>query len=228
IFQEIVCRCDYGIDLHTASARKTNYPHIRGDLNHDSIENIAMAFGSEIVLNQAGPEGALRREALAAGCPTIVLEAGEVLKVEPGIVRSVVRGIRNVLRRLEMLDGPLERPRYQLVIENSRWLRANKGGFMQFHVAPGDLIEHGQPIVTTFDLLGKIKETQESPFDAVAIGMTTLPAVSPGEPICHLGMLPRGTDLSRLRMSRQEPDGLEEQIVDQLATNLVVVDRDDP
>ncbi|MEM6469706.1 MAG: hypothetical protein AAF802_09050 [Planctomycetota bacterium] len=59
----------------------------------------------------------------------------------------------------------------------------------------------------------------------LTIGMTTLPAVSPGEPICHLGMLPRGTDLAQLRKKRREPDALEEQIVDQLATNLVVFDR---
>ena len=33
IFEEIVSRCDYGIDLHTASVRRTNYPNVRGDLS---------------------------------------------------------------------------------------------------------------------------------------------------------------------------------------------------
>ena len=32
IFNEIVSRCDYGIDLHTASVRRTNYPTVRADL----------------------------------------------------------------------------------------------------------------------------------------------------------------------------------------------------
>lgn len=227
IFEEVIGRCDYGIDLHTASVRKTNYPNVRGDLSNDAVRRISMAFGCEIILDGAGPDGALRSEALKAGCPTVVMEGGEVSKVEPGIVQSAVRGIQNVLRELEMLDGPLERPRYQLVIENSKWLRANKGGFMQFHISPGDLIEAGQPIATTYDLLGKVKDTQESPYDAVAIGMTTLPAVSPGEPICNLGRLPHGTDLARLRRNREDNDTLEEQLVDQLATNLVVVDREE-
>ena len=38
IFQEIVARCDYGIDLHTASLRRTNYPNVRGDLSNPVVK----------------------------------------------------------------------------------------------------------------------------------------------------------------------------------------------
>ena len=31
IFQNIVARCDYGIDLHTAASGRTNFPNVRGD-----------------------------------------------------------------------------------------------------------------------------------------------------------------------------------------------------
>ena len=37
-------------------------------------------------MNGKGPKGAFRREASDAGCPTIIMEGGEVWKVEPGIV----------------------------------------------------------------------------------------------------------------------------------------------
>lgn len=224
IFDEIVGRCDYGIDLHTASVRRTNYPNIRGDLSDPAVHRLAMAFGCEVILDGAGPDGALRQEALRAGCPTIVMEGGEVSKVEPGIVQSAVRGIKNVLRELEMLEGPVDRPKYQVVIRQSKWLRASHGGFMQFHVKPGDPVERDQPIATTFDLLGAVQATQASPFDAVVIGMTTLPAVSPGEPICNLGMLPSDTSIKQLRKSRLQEDTLEERLMDQLSSNLVVVD----
>ncbi|MCC9600498.1 succinylglutamate desuccinylase/aspartoacylase family protein [Stieleria sp. JC731] len=227
IFDEIVSRCDYGIDLHTASVRRTNYPNVRGDLADPAVRRIAMAFGCEVIMDGVGPAGALRSEATANGCPTIVMEGGEVSKVEPGIVQSAVRGISNVLRELEMLKGEIERPRYQVVVEQSKWLRANKGGFMQFHIVPGELVERDQPVATIFDLLGHVQTTISCPFDSVVIGMNTLPAVSPGEPICHLGQLPADKSMSLLRRSRLQVDGLEEKLVDQLSSNIVVVSPDE-
>jgi predicted deacylase len=227
IFQEIVERCDFGIDLHTAAARRTNYPNIRADLSHPGVKRLALAFGCEVIVNGAGPSGALRQEATNSGCPTIVMEGGEVHKVEPGIVQSAVRGIRNVLCHLKLLQGRMERPRYQLVIEQTRWLRASRGGFLHFHIAPGDLVEQEQPIATICDLLGNTQATLASPFDAVVIGMTTLPAVSPGDPICHLGQLPTDTSVSRIRKGRSSSETLEELLVDQLSSNLVVVDPDE-
>ena len=91
IFEELVARCDFGIDIHTASVRRTNYPNVRGDLRDDQVRRIAKAFGCEIVMNGVGPKGSLRREACKSGCPTIIMEGGEVSKVEPGVVESSVR-----------------------------------------------------------------------------------------------------------------------------------------
>ncbi|WP_299469775.1 succinylglutamate desuccinylase/aspartoacylase family protein [uncultured Gimesia sp.] len=224
IFDEIVSRCDYGIDLHTASVRRTNYPNVRGDMTNPEVRRLAQAFGSEIIMNGKGPQGAFRREACASGCPTIIMEGGEVWKVEPGIVESAARGVRNVLRDLQMLDGKAESPDYQVVVDKSTWVRAERGGFLKFHVKPGDIIEKDQPLATNTTLLGRERSMLYSPFDAVVIGMTTLPAISPGEPICNLGMLPEGTKPSQIRRYRREEDGLEGQVVEELSTNLIVVE----
>ncbi|QDT78290.1 Succinylglutamate desuccinylase / Aspartoacylase family protein [Gimesia maris] len=224
IFEEIVSRCDYGIDLHTASVRRTNYPNVRGDLSNPEVSRLAKAFGSEIIMNGKGPAGAFRREACNSGCPTIIMEGGEVWKVEPGIVESAARGVRNVLRDLQMLDGEPESPDYQVIVDKSTWVRAERGGFLKFHVKPGDIIEKDQPLATNTTLLGRERSMLYAPFDSVVIGMTTLPAISPGEPICNLGMLPEGTKPSQIRRFRREEDGLEGQVVEELSTNLVVVE----
>ncbi|WP_417389731.1 succinylglutamate desuccinylase/aspartoacylase family protein [Gimesia sp.] len=224
IFDEIVSRCDYGIDLHTASVRRTNYPNVRGDLSNPEVSRLAKAFGSEIIMNGKGPAGAFRREACNSGCPTIIMEGGEVWKVEPGIVESAARGVRNVLRDLKMLDGEPDHPDYQVIVDKSTWVRAERGGFLKFHVKPGDIIEKDQPLATNTTLLGRERSMLYAPYDSVVIGMTTLPAISPGEPICNLGMLPEGTKPSQIRRYRREEDGLEGQVVDELSTNLVVVE----
>ena len=224
IFDEIVLRCDYGIDLHTASVRRTNYPNVRGDLSIPDVRRMADAFGAEIILNGKGPKGAFRREACAAGCPTIIMEGGEVWKVEPSIVESAVRGIKNVLRSFEMLHCEIESPDYQVIIEKSKWIRADHGGFLQFHVQPGEVIEEDQPIATNTTLLGQEQHTLVAPFNAIVVGMTTLPSVSPGEPVCNLGKLPKQFDPKELRRLRSKEAGLEERLTEQLASNVLVVE----
>ena len=148
-------------------------------------------------------------------------------KVEPGIVEAATRGVKNVLRRLDMLDCEVESPDYQIVIEKSKWIRAGKGGFMQFHISPGDIVEKDQPLATNTTLLGDERNTLHAPFDAVVIGMTSLPAISPGEPLCNLGKLPAGLRPADLREMRSEEDSLEQRISEDLASNVLVVDPAD-
>ncbi len=225
IFENIVKRCDYGIDLHTAAVRRTNYPTVRADMENPEVRRIAEAFGCEIIIDGPGPKGALRREACQFGCGTIVMEGGEVWKVEPGIVESAVRGIKNVLRELGMIDGAGESPDYQVVVEKSKWVRADRGGFLQFHIQAGDVVEKGQPLATNTTLLGCEHSVISSPFDGIVMGMTTLPAVKPGEPICNVGRLPKKTKPAALRALRRREQGLEDRLIEDLASNVLVVDR---
>ncbi len=189
VFNEIVGRCDYGIDLHTASIRRTNFPNVRGDLNNAAVSKLADAFGCKVIVNEPGPEGAFRRAATDAGCPTIILEAGEIWKMEPHVVECARSGIKNVLRHLLMIDGePLPRP-IQHRIERTQWMRANHAGFLEFHVDPGATVQQGDPIATITTLLGRNPVTLTAPSHGIVLGITTLPVTAPGEPVCHLAHL---------------------------------------
>ena len=66
-----------------------------------------------------------------------------------------------------------------------------------------------------------------SPHDGVILGMTTLPAVSPGNPVCHLA-IPR-KKISRIRraLERAPEESLAERLRDDLATSLSVTERDE-
>ena len=227
LFDEIVARSDYGIDLHTASVRRTNYPTVRGDFKNEEVKRIALAFGSEIVLNKKAPKGSLRKEASEAGCPTIVYEGGEVWKVEPAIVETALAGIANVLRALDMLSGEATCPENQLSISKTQWVRAEKGGFIEFHIKPGQIVSRDQPLATITDLLGEDPIAHVSPFNGVVLGMTTLPAISPGEPVCHIGRLPKGKKPAQVRKCRADNEGLEERVLENLASNILVSDPDD-
>lgn len=201
IFNEIVQHCDFGIDLHSASTQRTNLPNIRADLSHPEVKRIAQAFGCELIVNHPGPEASLRRCATDAGCATILLEAGEVWKIEPTVVEVGACGVRNVLIELEMLDEDPTNPDYQVATDRIVWVRATEGGLLQFHVTPGDVVELGQPLATTNGLLGEIRRIQQATVPGIVMGMTTLPAVKPGDPICQIAVVNEG--LPQIRAAHQ-------------------------
>lgn len=188
LFNEIVKNCDYGIDLHTAAVERVNFPNVRGDLTNKNVRRIAHALGCELIINGKGPEGSFRRAATAAGCPTIILEAGEARKIEPAVLDVGIRGVCNVLKALDMLPGEPVLPTYQARVERSTWVRAEVGGILRFHIAPGEPVETGQPIATNTSVFGRERNALLSPVDGVVLGMTTLPTVKPGEPVCHIAV----------------------------------------
>ncbi len=221
IFRGVISKCDYGMDFHTAAVRRTNYPNIRADLNDANVAGLAEAFGCELIVHNKGAEGSLRRIASAAGIPTIVLEAGEVWKIEPAIMEIGVRGVLNVLAHLGMISARILKPPYQLNIRRSVWVRAERGGILNFHVRPGGFVRKGDPLATNLGIRGRHKRTVlRAPADGIVLGMTTMPAVKPGEPVVHLALPARSLDSCIKRMASQDPGSLHRRLRKDLATNI--------
>lgn len=222
LFKEIVERCDYGVDLHSASAGRTNFPNVRGDLSNPEVERLAMAFGCEVVLDGVGPDGSLRAAACASGRPTILLEAGEIWKVEPSMVAYGVRGIRNVLIELGLVKGEPSAPLFTAVVDHSFWVRAEAGGFLQLHVAPGDLVRKGDALATNSSMLGEERNVLYAPEDAVVIGLTTQPTVVPGLPVCHLAVPRRGVERIARALKRRPHGHLLHRVRRELSRSVMV------
>lgn len=225
VFREIVGRADYGIDLHTAAVRRTNFPNVRADMTDPKVAALARAFGSELIVSNKGPKGALRQAACSAGVPTIILEAGEVWKVEPSVVEYALHGVRNTLIHLGMAPGQPAAPAYQTVVDRTRWIRADRGGFLHFHVTPGDLVEQGQAIATNTSLLGADQNTLLSPHNGIVLGMTTLPSVAPGDPVCHIAVPREGVNAIRAALNAAAVDSLHQRVRGDLASNLLVTEK---
>ena len=226
IFDEIVSRSDFGIDLHTAALRRTNFPNVRADMRNPRLAELARAFGAELIVSSAGPAGSLRKSATSAGCPTLILEAGEVWKVEPTVVEYGIRGIANCLRHLGMVEGTPVPPPYRVETDATRWVRAMHGGFLRFHVTPGDLVEKGEPLATNISLTGRRLNVVNAPRAGFVLGMTTLPAVAPGDPVCHLAY-PREGELARIEraVQRMDDDNLHERVKEDLARSVFAKKR---
>lgn len=216
--------CDFGIDLHTAAFQRTNFPNVRADLANPDVKRLANAFGCALVIDGKGPVGSFRRECTKRNCPTIILEAGEPWKVEPGILQIGVQGIRNVLIHFGMLTGKAVEPPYQALIRKTTWVRATVGGILKFHISPGQFVEEGQPIATNYGILGQEQNVLRAKSNGIIIGMTTMPAVKPGEPICHIGLVtPRHLKAYRKRLEKGPEDPLM-RVEQELASSMDVVE----
>lgn len=229
VFGQVIKRCDYCIDLHTAAVRRTNFPNVRADMTDERLADFTRAFGTELILSSQGPVGSLRRSANKADCPTLILEAGEVWKIEPAVVEHAVRGISNCLMHLKMIKGKPKPPAYQIVVSKTRWVRAVNGGLLSFHISPGDIIRKGEPIATNTSLLGIEQNIIESPMDGIVLGMTTMPSVAPGDPICHIARINKKA-LKEAEQAREamSDKSLHQRVQDNLATSLMVSEMDEP
>jgi predicted deacylase len=204
LFREVVAKSDFGIDLHTAGAERTNYPQVRADLTQPHVASLAAAFGCPLIVDSPGPERSLRSTAVAAGVPTIVYEAGSPLRFERPFIQIGVAGILNVLRSLGMLPGAVQQPPVRLVLRRPRWVRAKVGGIVDLMVELGQPLGRGDPISVHTNPFGRGQSVLSSPHGGLVLGLTQIPLVHPGDAVCHLAPL-GARDLASWRRFYQSP-----------------------
>jgi uncharacterized protein len=188
LMDEVVRGSDVGIDLHTAANRRTNVPQLRVDASDGRARELARAFSPPYILDASLRPGSLREVAGQEGVSVLTYEAGEALRFDDEAVSVALDGTLRVLAYLGVLDDAPAAPAAPVEMHESRWVRAERGGVLELLVAPGEEVVEGQELWTTTSPLGEERATVTSPHTGVVIGATTLPLVSPGEAIVHVGI----------------------------------------
>lgn len=208
LFHEIILKSDFGIDLHTASEGRSNLPHVRGDMTHPRVRQLARAFGAPVLVDGKGARGTLRRAATDAGVPTILFEAGESSRFSPRVSASGLRGVLNVLHAMGMwpevsLGGTKrKRPSFQVIVKASDWIRAPKGGILDLAVKAGDLIYEGDLVGSILNPFGKTVTQIRSALTGIVIGVTTAPLTVPGTGIIHVAKLKKALGMVERSLKR--------------------------
>lgn len=185
---QIVDRATLGLDLHTGANNRTNLPHIRADLDDPQTRALAAAFGTPIAINANLRDGSLRQYALEKGVAMLLYEAGEALRFNSLAIRTGVRGVTSVLRKIEMLPpGRKKLPAVPFTeARMSRWIRAPQSGLLRSGIALGARIERGETLGHIADALGENEADVASPFTGIVIGRTNLPIVNEGDALFHV------------------------------------------
>ncbi|HEV8630243.1 MAG TPA: succinylglutamate desuccinylase/aspartoacylase family protein, partial [Thermoanaerobaculia bacterium] len=108
--EQVVAKCQYGIDLHTGSQHRTNLPQIRAQLADPETRRIAEAFAAPMMFAATEIPGSLRAAARRRGAHLLVYEAGEPLRFDEAAIRLGVDGVLRVLAAVGMWEHVEEAP----------------------------------------------------------------------------------------------------------------------
>jgi len=187
-YNEIVKKCDLGIDLHTASIHKSNLPQIRTNTKNKYTLKLAKAFEAPVVLHSEVRDGSLRAVAQENGVPILLYEAGEALRFDEQSIRIGVKGIVNVLRANKMLPQTFkpEGEKIPVVVKSSQWLRASESGIIRTIKGLGDTVKKHEVIAYINAPLDDNIFEVLSPFDGIIIGKSEIPLIQEGDAIFHV------------------------------------------
>ena len=185
---EIVSKCDFGIDLHTGAIHRSNLPQIRANLDDPETLEMAKSFGLPVLLNSDIRDGSLRQASADMGAKVLLYEAGQALRYDEFSIRAGVKGIINVMRHIGMLNKGKSKGHSiePFIARQSGWVRASESGFVSHIANLGDHVVKDDVLAHISDPYGLTLAKIISPTEGVVIGKQNIPLAQAGEAMYHI------------------------------------------
>ena len=182
IWTELVLGSDAVVDLHTGGRRCPVWVFYEADgvsekATRETAERsyeLARLFGAPLLYLEAeayGGRRTLRACCVDEGIPAIVPELGGASYFDESIVTLVLRGLRNIMIDMGMIEGKVELPETQTMLKwtvNPReaGIYVNKGGVFLPSVKLGDTVKKGEEVgivysPRTFEVLERLTAPQD-------------------------------------------------------------------
>lgn len=188
---EIVLKCDCGIDIHSAAIHRTNFPQIRLELELSEEMKLANAFGAPVILHSPLRPGTLRKAAQEKGVKILLFEGGEALRFDDHAMGVCVNGIINVMRAIKMLPRKKNPSTVYTVAvaKSSHWIRANTSGSLNIIKKLGSFVQAGDLLGVISDPFGARKVSVLASKPGIIIAIVTMPLVNRGNALFHIATL---------------------------------------
>lgn len=183
---EIVDHCSVGIDLHTAANHRKNVPQVRANLDDPATLKLAQAFGAPFSIHARLRDGSLRQAAVEKDKTVLLYEAGQAHRFDEEAIEAGFNGVMRALRSLRMIDARLPRAPRTRLIRRTRWVRARRGGIVDFEVRLGDQVESGQVIGSISDAFGARATRVKASETGWVIARSMSPLVNSGDALVHI------------------------------------------
>lgn len=200
LFHNVIRHCEYLVDLHTGSLKRTNLPQIRGDLGSETVFDFSRHFGGITVLHGVGAEGTLRRAAENIGIPAITLEAGGPNQLDKSSVDAGLKALETLLQNLGIQPTLRFWGSPQPVFYQSHWIRADQSGILISSVELGDKVKKGDVLGIVTDPMTNTGSKIIATFNGRILGMAFNQVVQTGFAAYHVGV-------------EKEPEAVKEEVL---------------
>lgn len=189
VFNRVIRKFNYLIDLHTASSGRVNSLYIRANMDDEVTARLARLVAPQIIVHNPASDGTLRGAAEDIGIRALTIEIGDPQRFQRDLVRAARLGVQEILEHLGMLDN-ISDPETPTVIECSRsmWMYTDRGGILRVLPNLVDRVKAGQLVARLHDIWGDLVGEYHAPEDGVVIGKSVNPTARAGSRILHLGI----------------------------------------
>jgi len=186
LISQVIEGGDVGIDLHTGSGNRSNFPQLRANLDDPETRRLAQAFGAPLMIHSISRDGSLRAAATGMGARVLVYEGGEARRFNRHAIEVGTQGVLRVLRALGMRGNSQAQPPISRESRSTRWVRAGRSGLVRLDVEPGSEVVKGQAIGVIKDAFGDRTLRVRASITGVIIGQTRQPNVNRGDALVHI------------------------------------------
>lgn len=155
---------DFFFDLHT-TARGASFPYfIYADRSIELVDQIMAVTPADIIKNDPGVDGCVETEMNKAGVPAVTLEVGSFKTWNKEINLRAVRGIKNGMILMGMLDAEVDTLDHETFeCDTYASVRTSGGGYVETIVELEEDVEEGQELGYLYNGFGQVVETYAAP-----------------------------------------------------------------
>lgn len=196
--EEIIKKCDFLIDLHCGDGNEALIPYSYWMVSRDKKTNeiskkMVLAFGIKyIIIDNTRTQDItdsryMGNTAVLHSKPAITTESGYLGRTDEDSVVRNIKGILNVMRLFEMIEGEPELVSDPVWIDHYKVVYSNHSGLFYPQIEMGYYVTQGQKVGYITDYLGNVKEELRAPFSGIILYIINTPPISKGEPLFEVG-----------------------------------------
>lgn len=188
---EVLPAADLCLDFHTGGAYRYNAAQVRIVPGDPQVKALADMFHAPFTLYEPNIQGSYRETCGRMGIPLLLNESGMSMALDKEMAREAVDGVIRVLDHLGMLDPAIRVPvprHRNVVIEDTKWVRADRSGFLHVKVEMHQYVEAGEVLCTISDPYGSKSEPMPAPRAGYVINISRAPMVYEGDAIFNLAL----------------------------------------
>jgi predicted deacylase len=187
--------CDYVLDLHMASVGGAWLAYVgvpkpeecASSKVYEATIALSKAFGTPLLL-EGSIVGSMVAPALQLGIPAAMAEFGVAGLIDKEDLEFGLRGVRNVLKHVGVVEGEPVLPDSQIWIKRLHRMSAQRGGFLRQLEPLGTHVVAGQPLAQIEDLTGAVLQAFAAPEAGVVCRNNTMGVVGTGDLVVYVGV----------------------------------------